>query len=89
METIIKGTVLNANGILGTGICLDQACKDDMAATNAVNNQLKAAQAQAIQNLSSAPASGGNNTTLIVVVIIVIVLVLGVGGWFLMKRKIV
>ncbi len=88
MDTIIKGTVLNANGILGTGICLDQACKDDMAATNAANNQLKAAQAQAIQNLSSAPASG-NNTTLIVIVIVAILIVLGVGGWFLMKRKIV
>lgn len=87
METI-KGAVLNANGIFGLGICLDSACKEDMAATNSANNQLKLAQAQALQNLSSAPTSG-SNTTIVIVVIIAIVLVLGFGGWFLLKKKVI
>jgi hypothetical protein len=77
--------ILNANGILGTGICLDSACKEDMLATNQTANQLKQAQAQAITALSAQAPQ--NNNTIIIVVVIVSVIVIGAGIFLLVRKK--
>ncbi len=76
----------NADGLLGTGICFSQACKDRMAADTAANNALKQAQAQAITALNQ-PSSGGLSTTVIVIIVVsVLLLIVGLIIYLKMKK---
>ncbi len=76
----------NADGLLGTGICFSQACKDRMAADAAASNALKTAQASAITALNQ-PSTSGTLSTSVIVIIVISVLLLIVGLIVYLKMR--
>ncbi len=76
----------NADGILGTGICLTQACKDRTAAAAAASNALKQAQAAALSSIGQ-PKTGSPLGTTAIIIIIVSVLILALGLYLFLRKK--
>ncbi len=76
----------NADGILGTGICLTQACKDRVAAQAAADSALKQAQAEALAAIGQ-PKTGSPLGTTAIIIIVVAILILAIGLYFILRKK--
>ncbi len=80
-----KGCAFHADGILGTGICFTQACRDRMNQAAASDAALKQAQAAALGMLASKPASSSMGAGTIILIIVFLLLI--AGGIFLVIKK--
>jgi hypothetical protein len=76
----------NADGILGTGICLSSACRNRMNESAEAEAALKKAQADAIAKINSGGASS-SNAGLIIAVVAVTVIIVVVASILLLRKK--
>lgn len=72
--------LLGSTGLLGSGICLSQQCKDDAASATNYKNALAAA-------LPGLTAPTKDNTTTIIIIVAVIAVLGIVAGVFIITRK--
>lgn len=81
-----KDNPLNADGLFGTGICLSKDCKDRMNAAAQADAALKAAQANALNQLSSQQQSSGSNKGVIIAVVVIVAIMI-IGGVVILVRR--